>query len=214
MDEKDKCKSCKGQKVVKDRKVLEVNIEKGMKKKFGKKVLSGAMTVDEARSRMGRKRAQKMLEWQTEQQLAKGEITREDALKALGFAPDAEVTVAKSTEPEVIKGEIVTPAQAPVISPEIIKSAIADAIAPLVAKVAEQQKMLDLIADQPDPKTQPWAGIALKNMRPAGVVEKAEVAERTQQMIKRQLNHTWRTSESAHEREAAWTELAKFGNPE
>jgi DnaJ family protein A protein 2 len=31
MDEKDKCKSCKGKKVYKDRKVLEVNIEKGMK---------------------------------------------------------------------------------------------------------------------------------------------------------------------------------------
>lgn len=31
MDEKDKCKSCKGKKVYKDRKVLEVNIEKGMR---------------------------------------------------------------------------------------------------------------------------------------------------------------------------------------
>ena len=31
MDEKDKCKACKGQKVYKDRKVLEVGIEKGMK---------------------------------------------------------------------------------------------------------------------------------------------------------------------------------------
>lgn len=31
IDEKDKCKSCKGQKVYKDRKVLEVLIEKGMK---------------------------------------------------------------------------------------------------------------------------------------------------------------------------------------
>lgn len=31
MEEKDKCKSCKGKKVYKDRKVLEVNIEKGMK---------------------------------------------------------------------------------------------------------------------------------------------------------------------------------------
>lgn len=31
MDEKDKCKSCKGKKVYKDRKVLEVAIEKGMK---------------------------------------------------------------------------------------------------------------------------------------------------------------------------------------
>jgi len=30
MDERDKCKSCKGAKVCKDRKVLEVNIEKGM----------------------------------------------------------------------------------------------------------------------------------------------------------------------------------------
>ena len=31
MDERDKCKSCKGQKVFKDRKVLEVLVEKGMK---------------------------------------------------------------------------------------------------------------------------------------------------------------------------------------
>lgn len=31
MDERDKCKECKGNKVFKDRKVLEVNIEKGMK---------------------------------------------------------------------------------------------------------------------------------------------------------------------------------------
>lgn len=31
IDERDKCKSCKGNKVFKDRKVLEVNIEKGMK---------------------------------------------------------------------------------------------------------------------------------------------------------------------------------------
>lgn len=31
MDEKDKCKSCKGKKVFKDRKILEVNVEKGMK---------------------------------------------------------------------------------------------------------------------------------------------------------------------------------------
>ena len=31
MDEKDKCKACKGAKVYKDRKVLEVLIEKGMK---------------------------------------------------------------------------------------------------------------------------------------------------------------------------------------
>ena len=31
IDERDKCKGCKGQKVMKDRKVLEVHIEKGMK---------------------------------------------------------------------------------------------------------------------------------------------------------------------------------------
>ena len=196
-------------------------IEKGMRKKLGKKVLSGAITVDEARSKMGRKRAQKMLEWQTEQQLAKGEITREDALKALGFPSDAEVTI-KSTGPEVIKspvGNAPAPSFPAQVSPDMIKSAVAEALAPLMetitlqkSRLDDQQKMLDAIADSPDPKTQPWTGLALKSARPAGVVKQAEIAERTQQMIQRQLHHTWRSSENPMEREAAWKELTeKYG---
>jgi hypothetical protein len=207
-------------------------IEKGMRKKLGKKVLSGKMTVDEARSKMGRMRAQKVAEWGIEQQFIKGEISRDEALKALGF----EVTKSISSEtgqlpttPDVIKSEIVTLTQAPAIDPEVIKSAIAEAIAPLVAKISQQEEMLtkaqgtiseqeqrwEAAANIADPKTAGWMGLALnpvqKSARPAGVASIAENAERTQINKARQMYHTWRTSENPFEREAARAELDKFG---
>jgi hypothetical protein len=42
------------------------------------------------------------------------------------------------------------------------------------------------------------------------VTQIAENAERTQQMIQRQLTRTWRTSENPFEREAARAELDKY----
>jgi len=206
------------------REVLDT-IEKGVKRKLGKKVLAGKMTVDEARSKMGRMRAQKMQEWSVEEQLTKGAITREQALEALGFAPG----MTKSAGPEIVKSEAVT--QAPAFGPEIIKAAIAEAIAPLMTKIelqeatltkaqgtiGEQQAKLEALADMPDPKTAAWTGLALnplnKSARPAGVTQIAENAERTQ-AVKRQLNHVWRTSENAFERESAWAELSKYSTTE
>ena len=110
------------------------------------------------------------------------------------------------------------------ITPELIKSAIAEAIAPLMetitlqkGQIADQQKTLEAIADQPDPATQGWSGLALnpifKSARPEGVVKQAEIAARTQREINesRLLHHVWRTSENAFEREAARNELDKRG---
>ena len=198
------------------------SIEKGMKRKLGKKVLAGRMTVDEARSKIGRMRAQKMEEWQLEDQLTKGIITREDAMKALGFeVPEA----VKSTEPEIIKSPTGDAPAPYFMSPDVIKSAIADAIAPLLTKIAQQDDILtkaqqtiseqearwEAKADEPDPSTSSWRGLALKSARPVGVAKQAEIAERTQHMIDRQLNHVWRTSENPFEREAARSELDKRG---
>jgi hypothetical protein len=210
-------------------------LEKGMRKKLGKKVLAGKMTVDEARAKMGRFRAQKQddPEQLVKSQFEAGIITRDEALKALGF----------EVEPEVVKGTVftpnpeTTPEQAAdiqkslnassMVNAELIKSAIADAIAPLVTKIQQQEEMLtkaqgtiseqearwETAANLPDPKTASWGGLALnmvnKNARPAAVTETAENAERTQ-AIKRQLNHIWRTSENAAERENAWAELSKY----
>jgi hypothetical protein len=168
-------------------------------------------------------RSQKMQEWQLEEQLTKGEITREDALKALGF--EDEVIAAKSAEPEVIKspaGNSPAPFFPPAVDPDIIKSAIAEALAPLVAKVEEQQQVISAqekrwedAALLPDPNTAGFAGFALnpiRKSRPADVTKTAEFAEHTQRMIARQLQRTARTSENPAEREAAWAELSKYGN--
>jgi hypothetical protein len=192
--------------------------EKGMKKKLGKKVLAGKMTVDEARTKLGRKVTQKALEMQQAEliktQFEKGAITRDEALKALGFEIETPaIPVEKAIEaPEIVKAAI------PELSPDIIKSAIAEAIAPLVAQINKQQETIteqearwEAAANAADPKTTSWAGLAMKSAQPVAVTKQAEIAEHTQQMINRQLSHIWRTSENPYEREAARNELDKRG---
>lgn len=196
------------------------SIEKGMRKKLGKKVLAGKMTVDEARAKMGRTRAQKTAEYLTDM-VEKGIMTVDEARAKIGLGPWQEGVV-KNAEPEIIKSEIVTLAQSPAVDPDIIKNAVAEAIAPLVAKIEKQEKTIsehesrwETAANLPDPKTASWAGLALnpitKNARPAGVTAIAENAERAQAAKVRQLYHVMRTSENPYEREAARTDLGKYG---
>jgi len=214
------------------------SIEKGMRKKLAKKVLSGKLTVDEARSKLGRMRAQKQQQFLADA-VEKGIMSVDEARAQLGLkplnAPDADIAKAaqaaieklaadpqyagkvtflppaiKGAEPEVAKDGI---------DPEVIKNAVADAIAPLLEKIEKQDKTIseqearwEAAADLPDPKTASWAGLALnKNVRPAGVTTVAENAERTQVAHMRQAYRTWRTSENPFEREAARAELDKYG---
>lgn len=184
---------------------------KGIRKKLAKKVLSGKLTVDEARAKLGRARAQKSDE--PDENVVKGlfetgKITREEALKQLGLQePAAPAPAVKAAVPDV-----------PTLTPDIIKSAITEAIAPIAQELAkaretidEQQKALDVLADQPDPSTAAFAGIAVnKSSRPAGVPTQAEIAERTQTMVMRQLDRAYRTSENPAEREAAFQALSKY----
>ena len=72
----------------------------------------------------------------------------------------------------------------------------------------------DALANQPDPSTAAFAGLALNNPAqknaPAGIVKQAEHHERIQGMMMRQLERTWRTSENPAEREAAYNALLRY----
>lgn len=209
-------------------------IEKAFKKsrkKLGKKVLSGKMTVDEARSRLGRMSTQKNAEEELHKGMESaaiemvdaGELSIDDARKALGLPTATTKSVDTSAAVEKQIDASLDYIQK-TYGPDVIKSAVLEAINPLQemlaaqreafeAKLAEQQKVIDAIADSPDPRGEPFSGIALnmnKSARPVAVPDVAETAERTQQMMIRQLDHTWRTSENPAEREAAWTAIRKF----
>ena len=106
-------------------------------------------------------------------------------------------------------------------------AAVADATADLkdllvkqqedfTTKLAEQQKVIDAIADQPDPSTAAFSGLAFNPVhksaaRPAAVPDIAESAARAQDMIRRNLQSTYYTHSSPAVREAAGQELAKLG---
>ena len=81
-------------------------------------------------------------------------------------------------------------------------------------KLAEQQRVIDAIADQPDPSTAAFSGLAFnpvrKAARPAGVPATAEIAERTQQMMIRHLQDKVNSSSDPAEREAYYGTLAKM----
>ncbi len=194
---------------------------KKMRKKLGKKVLAGKMTVDEARSKIGRMGAQKSDDDDVQalvDQVDKGVLTIDEARAKLGLGP--------WNMPETTKAATVEPvAENKATEPDLIKSAVEAAISPLQemiaaqqkafeGKLAEQQKVIDAIADAPDPRGEPYSGYAVnpikKSARPVGVPDATEIAERTQQMMIRQLEHTWRSSDNPAEREAAWNAISKF----
>ena len=102
-----------------------------------------------------------------------------------------------------------------------IEAAVTKAVTPLLEKIqaqdtklAETQRVIDAIADQPDPSTAAFSGLAFnpvrKNARPAGVLSQAEAAERSQQMMIRHLTDTYNSASDAYEREAARATLTRL----
>jgi hypothetical protein len=189
---------------------------KKLRKKLGKKVIAGKMTVDEARAKLGRTATQK--------------VDDPDAVVKSydqgGVLPGAPSIV--TGEPQIKWGmDYIKKNYGDPVSPDAVKTAVAEALSPLMEqftahqkvyeeKLAEQQKVLDslnAIADQPDPSTAAFSGLAMnpiRKSRPAGVTSTAEAAERSQMMMVRQLEHTWRTSENPAERESAWKAICKM----
>jgi hypothetical protein len=80
--------------------------------------------------------------------------------------------------------------------------------------LAENKRVLDALADQPDPSTAAFSGLAFnpvrKAARPAGVPTTAEIAERTQQMMIRHLQDKYNASSDPAEREAYYGTLSKM----
>jgi hypothetical protein len=212
---------------------LDAIITKGRKKmlkKLGKKVMAGKLSLDEARSKVGNRMSRKA-EDQVSEMVAKGAVdvsAVQEALERVAASPQyaGKMTVLKSgSKLDPAAGS--TETEQPATGPEVIKSAVAEAVAPLMSALAEQRELLakaeakigeqearwEAAADRADPLTSAWTGIAFnpvrKSARPEAVTSIAENAERTQQ-VKRQLEHTWRSSENPAEREAAWAELSKY----
>jgi hypothetical protein len=210
---------------------MDADVYKGfkkMRKKLGKKVLSGSMTVDEARARLGRQFAQKSAE--PEPEVAKA------APAVSSSVPGAEVVynVSGTVDPAVIKAAVrealrteSVPLEAATIeafdpSPAI-EAAVTKAVTPLLEKIqaqdtrlAETQRVIDAIADQPDPSTAAFSGLAfqpqtIKSRRPAAVPDQAEYAARAQAMIRRNLENTYQTHSNPVVREKAAEALATFG---
>jgi hypothetical protein len=239
---------------------MDADVYKGFKKqrkKLGKKVLSGSMTVDEARAKLGRQFAQKGAGDEQDAAIKAAGCTTEGVTKdgAVFVAPgdpnitprqmmelQAHLTKAAGVQIVVLPPgskastgslesvDAVLKAAAPVAAPfdpEVIKAAVADATTELkdllvkqqetfTTKLAEQQKVIDAIADQPDPSTAAFSGLAfqpqvMKSRRPAAVPDIAESAARAQDMIRRNLQHTYQTHSDPHVREAAGQSLATMG---
>ena len=127
---------------------------------------------------------------------------------------------------EIVKSINETQGSLPV-NPEVIKAAVAEASTELkdllvkqqetfTEKLAEQQRVIDAIADQPDPGTAAFSGLAfqpqvIKSGRPAAVPDQAEYAARAQQMVRRNLQNTYQTHSDPYVREAAGQSLASMG---
>ena len=203
---------------------------KKMRKKLGKKVLSGKMTVDEARARMGRTFAQKAAD-EPQEAVQKSATTEVPNLFLAN--PEARKSFQERGGLVSDEGSVLRWPPAP-MDASAIEFAVTKALAPIAAeltsaktllaeqqetfttKLAEQQRVIDAIADQPDPSTAAFSGLAfqpqvMKSRRPAAVPDIAESAARAQDMIRRNLQSTYQTHSDPYVREAAGQSLATMG---
>jgi hypothetical protein len=206
--------------------------KKKLKKKLGKKILAGKITVDEARTQLGRTVAQKAVDLEKREQMEApvkrvdaGMLTIDEARARLGLQPWNLPETTKSAEPVIEKAAVLHEGVVVNNDPEVIKAAVTEALTPLLAKVQELEdykktadERFEKLANIADPTTNAFTGMAINPAKkvagPAGVPSQAEVAERTQQMMIRQLDRTWRTTGDPAEREAAWTALQKYRSVE
>ena len=108
--------------------------------------------------------------------------------------------------------------------PEVIKAAVTKATAPLLdrlekqdKRLKEQGKVLDAIADQPDPNVTAYRGVALgspatlkASSPPAAGAMMSDRAERAQATLFNAMHEQWRTAVSPEDREYAWEAMKEM----
>ena len=171
------------------------------------------MTLDEARAKLGRQDTQK---------------TAGSAPADAGNAATAEMI--KSAVAEALRAESVPLEPATITAanwgadPEVIKAAVAEAVSPLMERLdkadkrlKEQGKVLDAIADQPDPNVTAYRGVALgspatlkASSPPAAGAMMSDRAERAQATLFNAMHEQWRTAVNPEDREYAWDAMKEM----
>lgn len=194
--------------------VLMKGAAKKMKKKLGKKVLAGKITVDEARAKMGRMQAQKVASKSVDElvdAVNKGLMTINEARVEYGLSPYPEPEVAKAAHPDPL-----VKAFDDKIGPDT-STQIASLVKRFEAQevlIQEQAKLLAAMASEPDPASAAFKGLATNpnktSQSPGGAVTVAKSAEAAQAMILRELEGQARNSYDSAQREAAWASIRKM----
>ena len=157
----------------------------------------------EAAARAARKAARKQ-QRELLDAIIKGEVSVEDARARLGVEPPA-APVTKAAAPEVIQPVTVS------VDPDVLKSAFAGELAPLVERLDAQQKLLDAMADQPDPRVAAYRGVALNKTTaaPAGLLSESTHPAGVQDAAYKAMYAQWKDSSDPERREEAWNFLMK-----
>ena len=149
----------------------------------------------------------------------KGVISIDAARAQLGLKP---WNLPETGEGGAVKAAVpsgpapLAPAVAKAVDPDAIEVAITKATAPLLEKMAaqeaalaEQERMLDAIADQPDPAVTAYRGaaIAKSSAAPAGPLTVPQRAEHAQDTAYRAMYDQWRNTSDPDQRERAYTYL-------
>jgi hypothetical protein len=209
-------------------------------RKLEARVLLGEITEEQARAKLSRKAAKRYAA-SLHKQVQSGITSIDEVRKALGIEPPAAPREVEVAAPPVAPDMTLKAAGANALTPDIMKTMMSEILEPLTAKITAleernasyeekieaqnseidtyRQRLTvndqrwDALANQPDPSTAAFAGLALNNPAqknaPAGIVKQAEHHERIQGMMMRQLERTWRTSENPAEREAAYNALLR-----
>lgn len=152
--------------------------------------------------------------------------------EALGTVPDAGTTVPqpvgdrakKADEPEIAKAAgVETPAAGPDLAAllESMREEFTAELGTLTKSLKEERKLnkqlrktVDSMASMPDPNVTAFKGVALTHPINKGASPSArsvaEIAEQTQLLRMRELEHEWRTTDNPAQREAAWSSLMKM----
>ena len=162
-------------------------------KKLVRRVMKGKMPLDEARIKMGKKPKK------SPDPLAPQKAAGKGIMAKMGAAHDAGATTLLLSQEDVTKA---------------VAAALQKAKKRSDKQIATLTKVVTALADQPDPRTQPFKGLARnpiqKSAGPAGVQTIAESAERAQLMVVRELENTARNSPDPTTREAAWHQFLKL----